>query len=109
MILTIDGRDYELKLTTKYLLQLEKKLGHNPINMFIKMAKNEELPSTDELLNVLHFSLKKFQYDMSFDDTIDLFDKYLDDGGSVPALVQVLLDVFIEAGIIKAEENPNVK
>ena len=43
---TVKDRDYKLRLNAKACVDLEKKLGTNPVNIFMAMAGNDmKLPS----------------------------------------------------------------
>lgn len=100
MRLTIKDKDYELKITTRYMLELEDKLGFNPINLFLRMGKSEELPPLKDVLIIFHYCLLKLNHGISFNDTLDLYDDYVMEGGSLPSLIEVIVKVFQEAGIL---------
>lgn len=107
MRLTIKDKDYELKMTTRNALELEKKLGFNPVNIFLRMYKTEELPPLDQVLTMFHYCLLKMNHGMSFNDTLDLYDDYVMEGGNIGSLIEVIVKVFQEAGILSEGNEGN--
>ena len=105
MILTIDHKDYELALTTRSALQLEERLKKNPINVLLKIKTMEELPSLNDTMIIFHAMLQKYHHGISMDAAMDLFDKYMAEGGNVIQLIEVIVKVFEESGLIRFEED----
>ena len=54
--LTIGANTYQLKLTTRTSIQLEKALGYNPINMLIATTENKMPKMMDIITMVSSFS-----------------------------------------------------
>lgn len=107
-LLTIDNKEYKLKLTTRCLINLEKKFKTNPINIILKLSDGESLPEIEPLLLILHEALQPLNHGISIDDVYDLYDKYLEEGKGLPDLLNLILNVFIDSGIIpKPEETKN--
>lgn len=106
---TVKGKDYPLSITTKSALNMEEKLGVNPINIILKMRTTQELPSLKDLLVILHFALQKYNHNISFNDTLTLFDEYCEEDGSIVTLLELILKAFQDGGLIKLEqEDPNL-
>ena len=103
MIITIKDKDYDLRMTTRNALELEKKLGFNPVNVFVRMYKTEELPPLDQVLTMFHYCLLKMNHGISFSETLDLYDDYIMEGGSIASMIEVIVGVFQEAGILAKE------
>lgn len=99
--LTIDNKDYNLKLSARACVDLEKKLGTNPLNVITRLADNDELPSLETLLTILHCSLTTYNHGISLDDVYTLFDKYVDEGHTMLDLIPLILDVFKTSGFIR--------
>lgn len=110
-ILTIDGKDYNLRLTTKTSIALEKALGANPIEILFDMEAGK-MPQLSTCVTMLHGMLQAQHHGMSFDKTIDLFDKYVDEGHSMFDLIPVFVEVFQNSGYMgkgEAEETEDEK
>ena len=54
--LTVCENEYKCRLTTKGCVDLEKKLGANPISIFMNIANNQ-LPKIEDMVAVLHASM----------------------------------------------------
>ena len=107
--LTVKGKDYPIKITTRAALDMEEKLGTNPLNTILKIQRNEELPDLKTLLVMLHYSLQKLNHGISWNDTLQLFDDYCEDDGDIVTLLELIVDAFKESGLIKVAEetDPN--
>ena len=97
------GRTYQLRLTTHGVIQLEKKLGANPLQMFMGIDE-DVLPKLGDMLTVLHVMLQPLNHGISFDDVCGIFDAFIADGHVIWDLVPVIVNAFIEAGFLQKEE-----
>lgn len=100
---TVKEKDYKCRLAAKNCVELEKKLGTNPLNIFMEIAKKGEVPNLEVLITILHASLQKFQHGMSLDDAYALYDEFVDEGHNLMDLVPVLLEIFKVSGLIGEE------
>ena len=96
------GKAYKLELTTRAIVQLEKDLGYNPLQMFMGID-NDELPKLSDMVKVLHRAIQRYTHGITLDDAYDIFDAYIADGHTVWDLIPVLINVFIEAGFLPKE------
>lgn len=94
------GKAYKLRLNTRNIVALEKKLGGNPLSIF---GDGSKLPTIQELVSVLWASLQQYQHGISMDDAFDIFDAYLDDGHIMTDFFNVVIDVYKVSGIIDKE------
>lgn len=102
--ITIKDRDYKGRLTARALVELEKKLGTSPINMFMEMSKNESIfPSLDMLLTVFHASLQALEHNMTMDKVYELFDDMVDEGKTTVDLLNFIVEVFQVSGLISKD------
>lgn len=107
----VNGKEYKLVLTTKTMIELEKKLGRNPIDIIMDAA-NDIMPKITELVMVLWCSMQKFNHGMKFEDCCEVFDEYLQDGNTYTDFIEVVVSIFQSSGLIDSdndtdEENPN--
>lgn len=112
MISTFNNR-YDCKLTTRALLAIEKDLGNNPINLIFN---DGEIPQLNVMLKILYYSARKDNPQIkSFDDIVNIYDEYLEDGGSLSGLAQFIVELIENSGMIgekgdtdnKEEESKN--
>ena len=101
--ITIDGVDYKARLNAKACVDLEKKLGTNPLNIFAKIADNGNIPDLGVLITMLQASLTAYNHGITMDKTYELYDKSVDEGHTLMDLVPILLDVFKVSGFFKEE------
>lgn len=100
-IMTIGNKDYKLKLSIRGCIDLEKKLGTNPLNVFIRIqANNNELPSMNELMLILHAMLQPYEHGISIDDTYDLYEQWMDEGHGLIDLMNLFTEVLEVSGFI---------
>ena len=102
---TVKDRDYKLRLNAKSCVDLEKKLGTNPLNIFIDIAGNDamKLPSLNDLIAVLHYSLQALEHGISMDKTYEIYDAFIEEGHSMTDLIPVIIDVYKVSGLIPEE------
>lgn len=96
----VGGKEYKLRLNTRAIITLEKKLGKNPI--FIYMNKeNRNAPTVEEMLSVLEIALKEYHADV---DAYDVFDAWLAEGHVVGEFSNVIVELYKNCGLFKNEQ-----
>ncbi|MBB6716370.1 DUF6096 family protein [Clostridium gasigenes] len=102
----VGEKEYKLKLGAAETISVEKKLGANLLNMFIKAGK-DELPKLGDILIVLHGAMQKYTHGTTLANVYDLYDEYIDNDGSYMDLISVLTEVLQDSGFFKkVEEAP---
>lgn len=91
---------YKLRLNTRNILALEKQLGCSPLGIF---GKGDTIPTTTQMVQVLHASLQQYHHGITLNDTYDIFDKYIEDGNSTTDFILVIVEIYKVSGIIKEE------
>lgn len=94
-------KEYKLRLTTRNLVELEKKLGCNPLTIF---GSGDRIPTITELVIILHASLQAYHHGISLDDTYDIFDKYLE-YHPMTDFITVVLDIYRASGLVSKEDS----
>ena len=111
--LTVDNKEYYLKLNTRSIMALEESYHDNPVNIMVKeMLDNEggeKLPKYTTLITLLYHSIKSLRPDFTIDDTLTLMDKYVEDGGDMISLTMLLLEVFQDSGLIPKDADLDLK
>jgi hypothetical protein len=95
------GKVYKLKLSTRNIVLLEKRLGCNPLSIF---GNGDTMPTITTMVNILHCSMLQYHHGLSLDDAYGIFDAWLEDGHGTTDFVSVILDIYKASGIIKAEQ-----
>lgn len=96
----VGGKSYQLRLSTRNTVMLEKQLGCNPLAIF---GEGDKLPTVTEMVNILYCSLIQYNHGITLNDAYDIFDKYLEDGHSMTEFLQVILEIYRVSGIIPKE------
>jgi len=95
--LTIGDNEYKLRLTADSCMELEKKFdGKNPI-----IVLGSGLVTVTDTISILHASMQKFHHGITRKAAADLYDLYIDEGGSYFDLLDVLTAVFEVSGFFK--------
>ena len=92
--LTIGGKVYPLRLTTKNIVSLEKKIGVNPLAIF---GNGDKIPTLTTMLTVFQYALPNATESLTY----DLFDSWLDEGHNVADFIPIILEVYKVSGLIK--------
>ena len=94
---TAGNKDYKLKLDTRNIVSLEKKIGCNPLAIF---GKGDTIPTVSTMVAVLHASLQPYHHGITIDDAYNIFDAYLEDGNSTTDFINVIVEIYKVSGII---------
>lgn len=107
--LVIKDKEYKLRLSAKSCVALEKRLGGNPLNIFMNVSAGQ-LPSLESLLVILHQSLTEYQHNITMDDVYTLYDEYCsEEDNNMMSLIMLLMEVFKDAGFIPKTEEEDGK
>lgn len=93
------NKSYKLRLNTRNLVELEKKLGCNPLAIF---GDGETIPTVQAMVTILHCSLQQYQHSISLDNAYDIFDEYLE-SNTLSDFVYVILEIYKASGLIDTE------
>ena len=91
----VDGVEYKLKLTTSAITKLEEKFKTNLMNVL----SGDSLPALKVMLTVAHSALLKYHHGIKYDDVEEMFDNYLEEGGSQTTFfTDVFMPIFNASG-----------
>lgn len=102
--LKVKNKEYQLRLTTKGCVNIELRIGQNPLNVFIQASENH-MPKMNDLMIMLHECLNACNHGIKIDDVYNLYDEYCEEGGDFMSLIELLVEVFEDAGFIPKEED----
>lgn len=100
-IWTVGGNEYKLKLKTAAIKQLETKYKTNLMNI---MGTGEGgMPALTVMLDIAHAAMKDWNHGIKAEDVADLFDQYLEEGGSqLQFYTSVYMNIFAVSGFFSA-------
>lgn len=107
--ITINGKDYNCMLKIKTCIQLEKKLGTNPLNVLQALDKGL-IPDFEILGTIFHYCLIDMNHGLSMDDSLELFSQYMQENndsenGGMASVILLFSKVFQDAGFISSTVN----
>ncbi|MGL4571859.1 MAG: DUF6096 family protein [Clostridium sp.] len=92
----VGEEEFKLKLKTLTLCDLEEKLGTSLMNV---LGVNNGMPSLKVMLIITHYAMKDYRANTKFKDVQDMFDKYIDEGGSqLEFFTKVVMDIYKVSG-----------
>ena len=99
------NKAYKLRLNTRNLVELEKRIGCNPLSIF---NEEDKLPTVSVMVAILHASLQQYQHSISLNDAYDIFDAYLETN-TMTDFVWVILEIYKASGLIDNEVKTDEK
>lgn len=100
------NKNYKLRLNTRNTIELEKKLGCNPLGIF---GNGDTLPTVSQMVTILWASLQQYNHSITINDAYDIFDSYLEDGHIMTDFLPVIIEVYKVSGLmpneVEAEKN----
>ena len=101
---TAGDRTYQLRLTTQGVISLEKKLGFNPLQIFMGIDE-DQLPKLSDMAVVLHQMLQPYQHGIKLEEVYDIYDAFIADGHSMWDLIPIIIEAFTNAGFLPKGED----
>ena len=105
---TVGDHTYKLRLTTQGIVSLEKSLGYNPLQMFMKIDE-DVLPKFSDLIAVLHQALQAYEHGITKLEAYEIYDAYVAEGHTMWDLIPVLIETFQEAGFLPKDTDGESK
>ena len=97
---TANGNEYKLRLNTRDVVALEKRLGCNPMAIF---GDGKTIPTVTVMVEVLHAAMQPFNHNITMDKAYGIFDEWLADGHTMPEFLAVIVEIYKVSGIIPEE------
>ena len=102
-IFNVGGNDYKARLTAKACVDLEKKLGTNPLNILGDFSTTNRIPDLSTMLVILHASLQAYNHGITLDKVYDIYDAFVEEGNTLMELFPIIIDIFKTSGFFKEE------
>ena len=100
----VGNKTYKLRLNTRNTVQLEKKLGCNPLSIF---GEGDTIPPMTTMVYILHASLQQYNHGITLDEAYDIFDAYLDDEHTMTDFIPVIIEIYQASGIMPKTKKDN--
>ena len=101
---TVKGHDYKLRLGAKAVIDLEKKLQKNPVQILADIAEGGQVPGLEPFLIIMQGAMSQLNHGVDMAKMYEIYDDYIEEGHTMYDLVAVIMDVFKVSGLIP--ENP---
>lgn len=97
-VLTVGGREVQLKFTSANAVRLEEQLGTDLLSGLDKLAE------VKTLAKYYYFAAKSMNDDINkIDDIYSIFDEYITDGGTYEALQELIIETLVTSGIMSKQ------
>lgn len=120
-IIKVKGTEYKLRMTSKSIVEIEKKLGENPLNVFMSamsgvqfdetgeaIVSTIKMPKLTDMIYIFWGALLPLNANINFDAACDLCTDYMDDGRSYEDFLNLITEIFIESGFMRKPEKETV-
>lgn len=102
-VLKVKDKEYKLRLPMKGLINLEKRLGFNPINV-LNTNSNDGLPNFEDMMVVIQESLQAYQHGSTLEDAYNLYDEYIETDGTFQGFILEFMKIFITCGLMSEKQ-----
>ena len=104
----IGDNAYKLRLNTRGCVEVEKRLGKNPLSIFANVNEGN-LPAISDLAVIFQAALKPYHREINEEKAFDLIDTYVEEKGFVEFL-NMIIEVLKASGLISIDgEKDNSK
>lgn len=91
----VKDEEYKLKLSTSVITKLEEKYKVN----LLETLASDTMPPLGVMLDVAHGALQKYHHGIKKDDVVEMFDEYIEEGGSqLGFFTEVYIPIFTASG-----------
>nr|DAX81290.1 MAG TPA: tail assembly chaperone [Bacteriophage sp.] len=105
-----EDKELKLRLTSLQGTKVEEKIGANLLKVFMpEEGETFTLPPLKVMLLLTHGALQKYEHGISFEDTSDLYDEYVDNGGDQATFMADVILPLLQVSGFMPREKPNKK
>lgn len=97
----VGDKSYKLKLTTSATVELESKLGCNPLVVF---GISEPVIPTFKQMGLILQAAIGYEKPISLSNVFSLIDEYFETGHDLSDLTNLIKDVYLASGLISEAE-----
>lgn len=95
------NKEYKLRIATRAIVALEKRIGCNPLTIF---GDGTTIPKITTMVEILHASLQQYHNGIDLNEAYDIYDEWVADGHVATDFVNIIVEIYKVSGLIK---NPN--
>lgn len=104
---TVGDSEYKLCLSIESIVNLEPKIGCNPIMVF---GTGDKIPTVGTMVEILHASMQKYHHGTTKKVAMDVFGNWLKEGHAVTDFCAIIVDIYKVSGlIVDSEEDEEAK
>ncbi len=103
IIWDVDGEEYKLRLNTMAALQVEKQLDMGMTEIV------SHLMDTTVIITLLWGAMQQLHHGTNLKDVCAIYDRYLENGGDLEKMMDVLMELLAQVGIGARSERKNAK
>lgn len=92
---------YKLRLNTRSIVALEKRIGCNPLSIF---GDGDRVPTITVMVEILHAALTQLNHGITLDNAYSIFDRWIADGHTMIDFIPVILEIYKVSGLVNATE-----
>lgn len=101
---TVGGNEYRLRLDSSRICKLEEQFGGQNL-LFVVADADNGLPPLFVMLTVIQAAMQKFNHGMTYKRVQELFDEYIEEGGSQTSLFSdVVIKILGASGFFTATQ-----
>lgn len=101
-VMTVGSETYRLKISAAAAVEAEKKLGCSLARAWGR------IDSVNVQVTILWAALQRFHHGTDFDEAMELYDRFIDEGHGQDELADIFMEVYRCSGFMKREV-PNRK
>ena len=106
--ITIGGEDYKLKISASAAVDAETKLKKSGVaNSLIGAVEKIESITTQTI--ILHAAMQKYNANIDYKKATELYEQYLDEGGSVLDFAQKIQEIYEVSGFMTQKQVENAQ
>ena len=110
--LQVGETTYKLRLSASACVEVEKRLGGKSVLSILMSMKPKNgtdgevdpttinMPLISDIVTILHGALQKYQHDVDINKAFDIYDEYIDAGGSYTDFFGILQGVLEVSGFL---------
>lgn len=103
----VEGVEYKLKLKTSSICKLEEKLNMSLMDV---LGISRTTPPISTMLLITHGAMKDWNSNIKIDDVKDLFDKYVDEGGTqIDFFSTVFMGIYSVSGFFTESQSQEME
>lgn len=103
VIWKVGNEEYRLKLKSSSICEAEESMGTSLIAF---MGSETGMPRLKDMLTITYFALKDWNHNQKLEDIYDLYDQYVEEGGSqLKFYTEIFMMIFQVSGFFSQSQS----